>query len=165
MPNQKQQAEYQPLNGKEIRTIVKKKLEKRIDEIPRMKEGHAYHQAVIAFSFTMTAVPADCPVPTAEFEEIIKSPGFNLQDHFINVSDKINSLENKKSQLLAQVEKIDELLAGIRVSEEVEEIIQAGTIPDEVRIDNDLPLPRIVTETTPAGGVKMTDKMINYDNL
>ena len=159
------QASYQPLNGKEIREVLKKRVCAKIDLIPRMKEGHAYHEAALAYSFTMTATPADCPVPSIDFEEIMQAPGFNLQEHYLDVKNKAESLENKKEQLLAQIEKIDQLLAIVKETVEESEVIQAGKVPDNVRIDNDLPLPRIVREETPTGGVKMTEKMINYDQL
>lgn len=177
------QASYQPLNGKEIRTILKKRICDRIDLIPLMKEGHAYHNASLAFSFTMTATPADCPVPTAEFEESMQAPGFDLQEDYLDVTNKAESLRNKKEQLLAQIEKIDQLL-GIQqeiennlnpksvegfvlLVEEGEIISAAGSRSgaDEVRIKNGLPIPRIVKEETPTGGTKMSEKMINYDQL
>lgn len=159
------QAVYQPLNGLEIRKILKKRVCERIDLIPRMKEGHAYHEANLAFSFTMTATPADCPVPTAEFEEAMKAPEFNLQKHWMEVTDKATSLKNVKEQMLAHINKINGLLETIEQITEDEEIISAGRVPDQIRIDNGLPVPRIVKEETPTGGTKMTEKMIDYSNL
>lgn len=159
------QASYQPLNGLEIRKILKRRVCEKIDLIPRMKEGHAYHEASLAFTFTMTATPADCPVPTMEFEEAMQAPEFNLQKHWMEVTDKVSSLKGVKEQLLAHIQKINGLLETLEVNEEETEIISAGKVPDEVRIANDLPIPRIVKEETPTGGTKMTEKMINYDQL
>jgi hypothetical protein len=166
------QAVYQPLNGKEIRALLIKRITERINNIPMMKEGHAYHEATLAYSFTMTAVPADCPVPSAEFEEVVASPGYKLEPEYIKALDTAETLKNKKEFLEAQVAKlqetideVDKLLNAALVVEEVEDIISAGKIPDEVRRDNGLPLPRTVIITTPSGGTKKVDKMIDYSDL
>lgn len=162
------QPSYQPLNGMEIRKILKKRLCDKIDLIPLTKEGHAYHQASLAYSFTMTATPADCPVPSAEFEEAIQAPNFNLQQDYIEATNKAEALKNRREQLELQIRKIDDLLQIIQETYEEEEIISAAgskSGADEVRIENGLPLPRIVKEETPSGATKMTEKMIDYSKI
>jgi hypothetical protein len=156
---------YQPLNGKEIRELLKKRTCDRIDKIPYMKEGHAYHEASIIFSFVMTATPADAPVPTAEFMEVAKSPNYNLQEDYKDKVNKATYLKTVREKLITQLAELDEMLELVERKESVEEIISAGRVPDNVRIDNDLPLPRLVTETTAAGGTKKYDKLIDYNNL
>lgn len=159
------QSVYHPLNGREIREILKKRYDDAIDKIPMMKEGHAYHEAVLVFSFLMTATPADAPVPSpVEFELVYQTPGFNLQDDYINKKDKAVSLKTKRTQLEEGIKKIDELLSIVEAIDEVDFEISAGKIPDQVRIDNGLPLPRIVTVDT-LDGPKTVEKFIDYDKI
>jgi len=172
------QAVYHPLNGREIREVLIKDITTRINLIPLLKEGNAFDEAVLVYAFSMTCVPADCPVPTAEFEIAVRNPEFNLQSNYTDRQEKLNDLLEAKKRLEAQIEKIERLIplisaeedldlnSVINVTVEKEVEINAGKTPDQVRIDHQMGVPRIVKTTDERTGVvNMSEKYIDWNKL
>lgn len=159
------QAVYHPLNGREIREILKRNINDKIDMIPMLREGNAFHEATLIYSFAMTATPADCPVPTAEWEVAAITPKFDQNQEYKDIKEKQAKLIAIRIDLEKQLEEVDKFLAEMEETYEKEVVISAGRIPDEVRIEHKMPVPRLVKEETGDGGVKMVEKMIDYNQL
>jgi hypothetical protein len=133
------------LNGQELKDAMKIKLERAIDEIPLLKVGNTFKNAIIEFGFSMRAFPSDVPVP----DEI--DLAFELNPPEISEEDKqtVEGLKNHTNKLIDLRDKIYE-----EFENEIEkycllvekgETIKTKEKPDEVRIEAGLKLP-ILTE-------------------
>lgn len=154
---------YSPLNGLEIKEIlkrVKQLLTERIDKIPYLKEGNAYKQAELHYFFEMTCYPADCPVPTAEWNTLIGlKEGEDAE--FDTDKKKIELLVQKRAAILKNAEKIDEFLRKHAPTVTIENTIADKGVPDEVRIQNGLKVPMVQTSKS---GAK-TEVLVNPSGL
>src|SRR4051812_43743282 len=132
--NQSQgQPTYEPINGLEGRKLLKRDVSEKIDKLPLMNGGNSFHRFHAVYSLIITAFPADCPVPTAEYEFARNAPEFDQNLHYIEGKTKSDELQTLKDNLLAHIEKIDKVLAVIRPTIEIEGDLNAGDIPDELR--------------------------------
>lgn len=154
------QPTYAAINGKEARQILKHDANEKIDKIPLFKEGAAFHRIHIIYTMVCTCYPADCPVPTLDFEIARSAKGFDEQKDFVEKKDKITTLEAKRKELEDGIIRIDQILSVIRPIIEIGGNLSAGDIPDELRIAHNLPVPRIITSTDIDGNVSKAEKYI-----
>lgn len=154
---------YEPINGKEARQILKHDHNEKVDKIYLFKEGAAFHRLHIMYAMTCTCYPADCPVPTLEFEIARSAKGYNENEDYIQQADKIKSLETKREELVSGIERIDKILSVIRPVVEIEGDLQAGDIPDKLRVEHGLSVPRIITTTTIDGNVLKSEQFIQVE--
>jgi len=155
---------YEAVNGKEARQILKHDVNEKIDKIYLFKEGHAFHRIHIMFSMVCTCYPADCPVPTMEYEIARSAKGFDEQKDYIEQKEKIEILEKKRAELLLGLERIDQILSVIRPVVEIEGDLQAGDTPDVLRIAHGLPVPRMVRSSDVDGITTSTEKYIQIES-
>lgn len=159
------------INGLETKNILKKsastqfkraenELHIRIDKVKYLAQGSAFPKIKIEYAVVITCYPSDVPVPEAEFMFVLNSPEVDkaeMQENF----GKIAVLEEKRARLLEQIEKIDGILDLVRPSFSYEETLEAGNIPDELRISQGLPIP--VVQTSEAG--RRSEVYIQADKL
>lgn len=142
------QSTYQPINGEEGREIIKRSINEKVDKIPMMKKGHAYHKFTVDAIITITAFPKDVPVPEVDFKKLI-TVADNPLPTFEKVEEQITALEEVKDKLLKKLEKVNNTLSVLRPQEVIEVHEEAGDKPDELRIAKGMPIPMI--ERTGAG--------------
>lgn len=149
---------YAALSGAEIRKIMKDKICQHIDKIPLLSAGNTFHRAAVQFGFVMKAHPADVPTPPAsEFEFELMDEALDPQfwlSHRMGIKELkavIESLESKKEQVENYISKA--YLALDKIEPEVESIhnINENPVPDQVRLENNLPIPVVQTNSS---GVK-----------
>lgn len=138
---------YSPLNGEEIRTIIKNRIIKEVDNLPYLKRGNSFHRAKVQFAFVMQAYPADVPIPDErEIEFNIDAPSLQGLEEAINKVEKAEDSIEKVNELQLLVEKANELLNNAREALPYlvrEHEIQAeidGAVPDKARIEGNLPV-------------------------
>lgn len=136
---------YTPMNGSEAKKALNNNTRNRIDGISGFKMGLAFHKLKIEYEMKVTAYPADVPVPEAEFAFIINSPDLEKQSELLENFDKIEILEAKKERLLQGIRDIDKILDIARPIYEIKATLDAGDAPDELRIQEGLPVPMIKT--------------------
>lgn len=136
---------YEPINGLEAKKILKHNTNRRIDDIHGFKFGLAFHRLRIDYVMSVTAYPADCPVPEAEFSFIINAPDLEKQSNLLEHFNKIEVLENKKARLLEGIALIDKILDVARPVYELQDNLNAGDTPDELRMQEGLEVPVIRT--------------------
>jgi hypothetical protein len=148
-----------PLNGMEVRKACKNKLKEFIDALPMLKEGNAFKQADIKMSYRMKAYPADCPVPTGDFQMLIGlAEGEDAE--FDKDKKKLELLIEKRNIILENVNKINNFLNKCMTITEEDIIIKDNGIPDEVRIANKLPVPMIQTQMG-----RRSEILVNAENI
>lgn len=143
---------YAALNGKEIRDILKGKFNFELDRTPYLKLGNSFHKAVLDYGFTMSAYPADVPVPEKEFQITLESATATSPEA-IKQFEKAEQLEEQIKLLERQAGQIEELLIAakeclstIKQTFEFTEGHVDGEFPDKARIANDLPVPVVDTK-------------------
>lgn len=138
-----------PINGAEIKKILKHLMEQRIDKIPMLKEGETYKQVTVGFELILTAFPADRPVPTAEWEILI-----GLEDGedlvFDKDKQKLKELKDKRNILTESIARIDKFLSKHGPTEVIKEIESDNGTPDELRERANLKIPVVKTSTSGA---------------
>lgn len=159
---------YAPLNGREIKNVLKTALDRHIEKIPLLKEGSAFHKCHIQCAATITAYPADVPVPSVEFEESIEAKA--TPDNIGELEAHFSAIEKLEDRFVA-VQKFNEL--GILLEEKLRKAIDAarpqveidvdedGTIPDKVRIAHGLNIPVIGTEGGKRIEMSVSPKKLN----
>ena len=138
---------YNALNGEEIRTIIKNRIFKEVDNLPFLKRGNSFHRAKVQFAFVMQAYPADVPVPDdKEIEFSIDSKGLDENKEILNKLEKTDDSVEKVNELQLLADRVNELLEAARENlphlireHEVQGEID-GNAPDKVRIENELPV-------------------------
>ncbi len=162
--NQSQgQPTYEPINGLEGRKLLKRDINEKIDKLPLMNGGNSFHRFHAIYSLIITAYPVDCPVPTAEYEFARNAPEFDQNLHYIEGKTKSDELKTLKQNLLNHIEKIDKVLEVISPEVEIEGDLSAGDIPDELRTEHGLPVPKIVTSTNMNTGA--SHKSVVYQSI
>lgn len=157
---------YAPINGKEARQLLIKDVTDKINQLPLMKEGLAFHNIHMMYSLVVTCTPSDCPVPQTEFEKAKSAVGFENNQDWIKKDNAIKILEAKRKALLDGIKQIDNILNVINPVYELEGDLDASSSPagaDELRLSHDLPLPREVTTSLPDGSTKKTEELVHVD--
>lgn len=157
---------YAPINGKEARQILIASVTEKVNKLPLMKEGLAFHNIHMMYSLVVTCTPTDCPVPQTEFEKVIAAPEFENNKDWIKVDNNIKILEAKRAKLIEGIDSIDKILSVINPIFTIEADLDASSSPsgaDELRLDHDLPLPREVTTSLADGSTKKTEQYIKID--
>lgn len=139
---------YKPIDGEEGREIIKRTFNEKIDKIPMMKRGHAYHKFEVEATVVIKAYPKDVPVPEVEFKKLVKVAD-NPKESFAEVEKQVEALEKHREDLLKKVKEIDTTLNILRPQEIININEKAGDTPDELRIAKGMPIPMI--ERTGAG--------------
>lgn len=133
-----------PIDGAEAKKILKSQMEKRIDKIPMLSVGNAFKRIVIGFDLTFEAFPADCPVPSAEWQILIGLPeGDDLE--FDEDVRKLEILEHKKEELEKSIERITKFINKHKIVEEIKVKESDNETPDELRVKHGLKIPVIKT--------------------
>lgn len=147
------QATYAALNGKEIREILKREFNDRVDKIPGLKIGLTFHRAQLHWAFSMEAFPADVPTPEKEFEFQINSELTSTGANDIHLS-KVERIKLQVEKLNEQSEKLNDLISeaeqelSLVLIESQDEVHQlTGDDPNPIRIANKMPVPVIVKTT------------------
>ena len=150
---------YTPMNGLELKDLLKKRTVEAIDKIPYLRAGNAFHKAKIIWAMTMTAHPADCPVPEAEYNICVAKPEVTSGEiaEALKHEDKVTKLEAKREALVKSIEQIDKVLEIIRPKDESQEELNAGNTPDELRVANGMPIPMIVKTNSGARVERFVD--------
>lgn len=152
---------YHAINGKEARQLLKHDANEKIDKIALFKEGAAFHRIHMTYAMIATCFPKDCPVPTLDYEVARSAKGFDEQKDYVEQKEKITILETKREELQKGIDRIDQILSVIRPVIEIEGDLNAGDIPDELRLEHGLAVPRIITTIDPVDGqVTKTEKYI-----
>lgn len=136
-----------PINGADVKKILKSQMEKRIDKIPMLSEGNAFKRLVIGFELIMEAFPPDCPVPSAEWQILIGTPIGDDLEFDMDVR-KLEVLEERLIELQANAERIIKFLKKYKTVEEIEVKESDNDTPDELRIKHGLKIPVIKTTTS-----------------
>lgn len=157
------QPSYHAINGREAKQCLKHDIGLKIEDISKFKEGAAFHRLHIMYSMVCTAYPADCPVPTLDYEVARSAKGFDEQKDYIEQKEKIDVLVAKKLELEKGIERIDQILSVIRPVIEIEGDLNAGNTPDKLRIEHGLPVPRIVTSTDVDGFTSKAEQYIKVE--
>lgn len=164
MPNS--QPVYEAINGLEAKEILKKNVCDKIDKIPLLNGGNAFHQLRMIYSIVFSAFPADCPVPDdQELELVLKAPDFNENEAYIKQAGAIKKLEEKKNKFYEDVDKIDKILETLNPQQEETVELDAGDIPDNLRVEHDLKLPRIEKRTSIDGSTHRIGTMRKASDL
>lgn len=121
---------YSALNGQEIREIIKTYLATRVDQTPLLKIANTFHKVKIEGVFQITAFPADVPVPELEFEIEFKAK---------DIPEDVNAKAEYFLKLRDQIEVANEFLEKYN-PEDVADFELDGTVPDQVRMNNNLPV-------------------------
>lgn len=143
------------INGGEAKQLMRKsastqlkraeqELHNRIDKIKYLSQGSAFPRIKIEYAVVVTAYPSDIPVPEAEFMFVLNSPEITKPEMQESLG-KIEVLESKRGRLVKQLEDLDKILDVIRPTFSHEEVLDAGNVPDELRISQGLPIPVIQT--------------------
>lgn len=138
---------YNALNGEEIRTIIKNRISKEVDNLPFLKRGNSFHRAKVQFAFVMQAYPADVPVPDdKEIEFYIDAKGLDESEDILRRLENIDDSVEKVNELQLLADRVNKLLEEARENmphmireHEVQGDID-GAMPDKVRIENELPV-------------------------
>jgi hypothetical protein len=129
------------LNGKEIKEILAVRMNQEIAKIPYLKEANTFFMARINWAFSMSAYPADVPVPKdQELEFDIKPPTFSEEDAERNLE-----MAEYTKKLLSTRQEIDNLLEKYMPTTVIKESYNSGATPDSARIENNLPIPMEVS--------------------
>ncbi len=148
-----------PLHGGEIKKACKNKIKEFIENLPMLKEGNAFKQADIKMSFRMKAYPADCPVPTGDFQMLIGlEEGEDAE--FDKDKKKLELLIEKRNAILENANKINAFLNKHMNIVDGDVAIKDNGIPDEVRIANNLPIPMIQTSMG-----RRSEILVNAENI
>lgn len=150
----------EPINGQEAKEILKSMMNQRIDKIPLLKVGNAFKQITLGFDLIFQAFPADCPVPSAEWQILIGLDNGDDPDFSRDIK-KIEMLEARREQLVNNLEKIDEFLAKYHPTEELGITESDNGIPDELRMNHNLKLPML--HTSPSG--KKTEVLVDSKEI
>lgn len=146
------QPTYEAINGLEAKEILKRNICNKIDKIPLLNGGNAFHKLRMIYSVIFSAFPSDCPVPEdQELELLLKAPEFDSQVDYLKLDGAIKKLEAKRTSLEEGLEKIKTLLQKLNPTIEITEDLNAGNTPDVLRIAHDLPVPRIEKRTSVDG--------------
>lgn len=157
---------YAPINGKEARQLLIASVTEKVNKLPLMKEGLAFHNIHMMYSLVVTCTPTDCPVPQTEFEKIIAAKDFENNKDWAKTENATKILEAKRAKLIEGIDEIDKILSVINPIHTVEGDLDASSSPsgaDQLRLDHDLPLPREVTTSLPDGSTKKTEQYIKID--
>lgn len=151
------QAQYSPISGEEGRSALKSAIGKKIDLMPMMKRGHAYHRFQADGHIKISAIPSDVPVPEVDFKALTIDADAEdkMPATFKTVVEQIKQLEMAKDNLQKRIDRINITLASIRPQEDIEISLSAGDKPDELRLQEDLPVPMIKS-----GGKGMQEVMV-----
>lgn len=158
---------YAALSGKEIRDVIKRQVIEEIDKIPLLKAGNCFHRAQIDVGFTISAYPADVPCPEGEFSYIVQSEPAKkkeLDSHFESVEElkiKVEKLQKQSKELNLIREAAEQALKTVLETETIM-IHEDGTVPDKVRISNNLSVP-VVKKTGLAG--QKSEVMVSSSNF
>lgn len=146
------QGTYAALNGAEIRRITKANLESEIDKLKYLSMGNSFHRAHIEFGFTMSAYPADVPVPEREFSFEIDAATADSTEaikQFTKVEEldkQIGKLQEQKNSIETLIFEASEVRESLVKESEISVSVNAGDKPDIVRIDNNLDVPVVETK-------------------
>lgn len=143
-------SQYNPLTGKDIRTIAKLRIDNEIDKLPYLREGNTFHNVNVQIAVVITAYPADVPVPNLDLEFDIKSKALDEIAEFSEqveaaetIANRIERLAAIEEELVAKIESVRNNLLEKRAAIVYESEIDPsfdGNIPDKTRIENGLPV-------------------------
>lgn len=157
---------YAPINGKEARQILIASVTEKVNKLPLMKEGLAFHNIHMMYSLIVTCTPTDCPVPQTEFEKIIAAKDFEDNKDWVKTDDAIKILDAKRIKFIEGIDAIDKILSVINPIFTIEEDLDVSSSPygaDELRLEHNLPLPREVTTSLPDGSTKKVEMLVHVD--
>lgn len=143
-------SQYNPLTGKDIRTIAKLRINNEIDKLPYLREGNAFHNVNVQIVIVITAYPADVPVPNLDLEFDIPSNLLDEVGEYKNqlgvaeaIANKIENLAAIEEALVQRIENIRADLLEKRAALVYESEIDPsfnGNTPDQTRIENGIPV-------------------------
>lgn len=146
------QGTYAALNGAEIRRLTKSQLDAEVDKLKYLSLGNSFHRVHVEFGFTMTAYPADVPVPEREFffdidSSTAASPEAIKQFEKVEELDKqIAKLQEQKNQIEELIFEANEVRSSLVKESEISLSVNAGDKPDITRIENNLDVPVVETK-------------------
>jgi hypothetical protein len=150
----------EPINGEEARKILKSMSNQAIDKIPMLRVGNAYKRIELGFELIFKAFPADCPVPSAEWQLLL-----SLKDdedvEFSKDVEKLEIMREHRDKIVNNLQRIDAFLAK-HSPEFTQTVIDSDEeVPDEMRIRHKLKVPMVHTA---ASGTK-TEVLVNPQDI
>lgn len=125
---------YTPLNGNEIKSIISKQFNQWVESLYLLKAYSAFHKASLKLNFEMTAYPSDVPVPKGELSFDL------LPKLFEDVKDKFKKHINTIEELEVLKNEIDDILDLVNPFAKRYRELEAGDIPDKLRVEHGLPV-------------------------
>jgi hypothetical protein len=145
------QSTYAALTGAEIRRLTKTTINTEVDRLRYLSAGNSFHRASIQFGFTMTAYPADVPVPEKTYEFDIDAATADSPEA-LKQYKKVEELDEQIAKLQQQRETVENLILEaqeLRSTLVFESEVSAdvdGAFPDKVRIEHGLDVPVMETK-------------------
>lgn len=143
-------SQYNPLTGKDVRTIAKLRIDNEIDKLPYLREGNAFHNVNVQIAVVITAYPADVPVPNLDLEFDINSKALDEIEEFKNQVEAAETIANRIERLSAIEEDIVTKIENVRnelLEKRAKLVYESeldpsfdGNVPDKTRIENGLPV-------------------------
>lgn len=131
-----------PINGAEIKKIAESVFVEQIAKVPMLREGLAFKQVKLHFRILVEAYPEDCPCPAGGFQVLIGLDE-GIDAEFDKDAKKLDLLEEKLMNILANAERIQKFLQQHRPTfDKIINLSDEG-IPDELRIAHKLKIPVI----------------------
>lgn len=131
-----------PINGKEAKELINIQLKKILDSTPGLDLATSYHRIIIKLNFELSAYPSDYAsrFPKREVEFNIDSLSTSKGENESELQ-RIQRLETSRQELLGYLAKLTDELeqANPKYSAEIE--LSATNSPDDLRIDEGLPIP------------------------
>lgn len=132
-----------PINGREAAEMIKRQVTHLIENTPGLDEASAYHRVTIVGNFKLKAYPADVPCPAKEIEFDVNSVSTTKKENE-EVFLYVQRMETVREELIHRLQEVTDILDEVNPEVQVEFNLNAGTKPDELRIEQGLPIP--VTE-------------------
>lgn len=150
----------EPINGQEAKQILKSQMEQRIDMIPLLKIGNAFKKIEVGFELIFSAFPADCPVPSAEWQILIglkegEDPIFDFD------VKRLDMLWEKRKKIAENLQKLDEFLAKYNPTETFKDVTSDNGTPDELRVEHGLKVPML--HISPSG--RKNEVLVNAKDI
>lgn len=129
-----------PINGKEAKDLIKLQISKILEQTPGLDFATSYHKLEIKGEIKLSAYPADTPVPKIELNFSLDAPLLGTEE-IQNDLERIMILEAKREELLGLLVKLNETLDKVNPQTESTFELDAGSEPDNLRIQEGLPIP------------------------